>query len=93
MMSVFKSCPSFSASTELALSVLTAPPTRGIYDIAYLRSIPNIVLMAPKDEAELQRMLVTGINYTKGPIAVRYPRGNGVRCPADGRGLGAAAHW
>lgn len=53
------------------------PTHQGMYDIAYLRCIPNIVLMAPKDEAELQRMLVTGIEYTKGPIAMRYPRGNG----------------
>jgi 1-deoxy-D-xylulose-5-phosphate synthase len=40
-----------------------------------------MVLMAPKDEAELQRMIVTGINYTDGPIAMRYPRGNGVGAP------------
>ena len=57
------------------------PTHQGMYDIAYLRSIPNMVLMAPKDEAELQRMMVTGINYTAGPIAVRYPRGNGVGAP------------
>jgi 1-deoxy-D-xylulose-5-phosphate synthase len=54
------------------------PTHQGMYDIAYLRSIPNMVLMAPKDEAELQRMIVTGIEHTDGPIAVRYPRGNGV---------------
>ncbi|MCC5615580.1 1-deoxy-D-xylulose-5-phosphate synthase [Nostoc sp. CHAB 5836] len=53
------------------------PTHQGMYDIAYLRCIPNIVLMAPKDEAELQRMLVTGIEYTKGAIAMRYPRGSG----------------
>ncbi|MEM6837561.1 MAG: 1-deoxy-D-xylulose-5-phosphate synthase [Cyanobacteria bacterium P01_C01_bin.120] len=57
------------------------PTHQGMYDIAYLRLIPNIVLMAPKDEAELQRMIVTGINYTDGPIAVRYPRGSGVGAP------------
>ncbi|MBD1824192.1 1-deoxy-D-xylulose-5-phosphate synthase [Cyanobacteria bacterium FACHB-DQ100] len=57
------------------------PTHQGMYDIAYLRSIPNIVLMAPKDEAELQRMLVTGINHTSGPIAMRYPRGNGYGVP------------
>ena len=57
------------------------PTHQGMYDIAYLRSIPNMVLMAPKDEAELRRMIVTGINYTDGPIAVRYPRGNGVGAP------------
>lgn len=57
------------------------PTHQGMYDIAYLRCIPNMVIMAPKDEAELQRMLVTGINYTDGPIAMRYPRGNGIGVP------------
>lgn len=57
------------------------PTHQGMYDIAYLRCIPNIVIMAPKDEAELQQMVVTGINYTDGPIAVRYPRGTGVGVP------------
>lgn len=57
------------------------PTHQGLYDIAYLRCIPNIVLMAPKDEAELQRMLVTGINYTDGAIAMRYPRGSGYGVP------------
>ena len=57
------------------------PTHQGMYDIAYLRCIPNLVLMAPKDEAELQRMLVTGINHTGGAIAMRYPRGNGYGAP------------
>jgi 1-deoxy-D-xylulose-5-phosphate synthase len=57
------------------------PTHQGLYDIAYLRCIPNMVLMAPKDEAELQRMLVTGINYTEGAIALRYPRGSGHGAP------------
>jgi len=57
------------------------PTHQGMYDIAYLRCLPNIVMMAPKDEAELQRMVVTGINYTDGPIAMRYPRGNGYGVP------------
>jgi 1-deoxy-D-xylulose-5-phosphate synthase len=57
------------------------PTHQGMYDIAYLRCIPNMVLMAPKDEGELQQMLVTGINYTDGPIAMRYPRGNGYGVP------------
>jgi 1-deoxy-D-xylulose-5-phosphate synthase len=54
------------------------PTHQGMYDIAYLRCIPNIVLMAPKDEAEMQRMIATGINYTKSAIAMRFPRGSGV---------------
>ncbi|MCS6960100.1 MAG: 1-deoxy-D-xylulose-5-phosphate synthase [Pseudanabaenaceae cyanobacterium SKYGB_i_bin29] len=53
------------------------PTHQGMYDIAYLRCIPNMVLMAPKDEAELQSMVVTGLNHN-GPIAMRYPRGNGI---------------
>ncbi len=57
------------------------PTHQGMYDIAYLRCIPNMVLMAPKDEAELQRMLATGIHHTEGPIAMRYPRGNGYGAP------------
>ncbi|PSB05725.1 1-deoxy-D-xylulose-5-phosphate synthase [filamentous cyanobacterium CCP2] len=57
------------------------PTHQGMYDISYLRCIPNMVLMAPKDEGELQRMLVTGVEYTDGPIAMRYPRGNGYGVP------------
>lgn len=57
------------------------PTHQGMYDIAYLRCIPNIVIMAPKDEAELQRMVVTGVNYQDGAIAMRYPRGSGVGAP------------
>ena len=57
------------------------PTHQGMYDIAYLRCIPNMVVMAPKDEAELQRMIVTGVNYTDGAIAMRYPRGNGYGVP------------
>ena len=52
------------------------PTHQGQYDISYMRSIPNFVLMAPKDEAELQRMLITSINHN-GPTALRIPRGSG----------------
>ncbi|MEO1146416.1 MAG: 1-deoxy-D-xylulose-5-phosphate synthase [Cyanobacteria bacterium J06638_22] len=57
------------------------PTHQGLYDIAYLRCMPNMVLMAPKDEAEFQRMIVTGVDYTDGPIAMRYPRGSGYGVP------------
>jgi len=57
------------------------PTHQGMYDIAYLRCIPNLVIMAPKDEAELQRMVVTGVEYADGAIAMRYPRGNGQGVP------------
>jgi 1-deoxy-D-xylulose-5-phosphate synthase len=56
------------------------PTHQGMYDIAYLRCIPNMVLMAPKDEAEMQQMMVTGIQHN-GPIAMRYPRANGHGVP------------
>ncbi|MDY6804166.1 MAG: 1-deoxy-D-xylulose-5-phosphate synthase [Cyanobacteriota bacterium] len=57
------------------------PTHQGMYDIAYLRCIPNMTIMAPKDEGELQRMVVTGINHTEGAIAMRYPRGSGYGVP------------
>ncbi|MEG3924644.1 1-deoxy-D-xylulose-5-phosphate synthase [Microcoleus sp. D3_18a_C4] len=57
------------------------PTHQGMYDISFLRCLPNMTIMAPKDEAELQRMVVTGINHTSGPIAMRYPRGNGYGVP------------
>jgi 1-deoxy-D-xylulose-5-phosphate synthase len=53
------------------------PTHHGLYDLAYLRCLPNIVLMAPKDENELRRMLMTAI-YCGHPAALRYPRGNGL---------------
>ncbi len=55
----------------------------GIFDISYLRLMPNIVLMMPKDENELQHMLYTALKYERGPIAVRYPRDEGVGVPMD----------
>jgi 1-deoxy-D-xylulose-5-phosphate synthase len=55
---------------------------QGLYDLAYLRALPNIVVMAPKDENELQHMLRTAVEYP-GPAAIRYPRGSGVGVPMD----------
>ncbi len=52
------------------------PTHNGLFDYSYLRSMPNMTIMAPKDENELARMLVTAINHN-GPIAIRYPRGSG----------------
>jgi 1-deoxy-D-xylulose-5-phosphate synthase len=51
---------------------------QGVYDIAFLRHVPNMVLMMPKDENELRDMMYTGLAYNDGPIAVRYPRINGL---------------
>ncbi|MCB0743200.1 MAG: 1-deoxy-D-xylulose-5-phosphate synthase, partial [Ignavibacteriae bacterium] len=52
------------------------PTHHGTFDLSYLRYIPGIVLMAPKDEAELRNMVYTAIQYKNGPIAIRYPRGS-----------------
>jgi 1-deoxy-D-xylulose-5-phosphate synthase len=49
---------------------------QGVYDLAFLRSIPNMTIMMPKDEQELRDMLRTAVSYNDGPIAVRYPRIN-----------------
>ena len=54
------------------------PTHHGVFDLAYLRSIPNLVVMAPKDENELQHAVKTALEYQDGPIAFRYPRGTGV---------------
>jgi 1-deoxy-D-xylulose-5-phosphate synthase len=56
---------------------------QGVYDIAYLRHIPNMVLMMPKDENELRNMLKTAVDYDNGPIAVRYPRISGTGVAFD----------
>src|SRR3954463_4649002 len=57
------------------------PTHHGAFDVAYLRCLPNIVLMAPRDEAMLARMLRTALTYDDGPIALRYPRGEGLGVP------------
>jgi 1-deoxy-D-xylulose-5-phosphate synthase len=53
------------------------PTHHGLFDIGYLRHIPNMVHMQPKDEEEFVDMLWTMVNYHQGPIAIRYPRGAG----------------
>jgi 1-deoxy-D-xylulose-5-phosphate synthase len=53
------------------------PTHHGLFDFSFLRSLPNMVVMAPKDENELRRMVKTAVEYEKGPIAFRYPRGIG----------------
>jgi 1-deoxy-D-xylulose-5-phosphate synthase len=57
------------------------PTHHGMFDIAYLRCLPNIVLMAPRDEAMLVHLLHTALLYDDGPIALRYPRGEGTGVP------------
>jgi 1-deoxy-D-xylulose-5-phosphate synthase len=65
------------------------PTHHGAVDIAYLRCLPNIVLMAPRDEAMLVHMLRTALSYDDGPIALRYPRGEGtgVALPREGQAI------
>lgn len=48
----------------------------GAFDLSYLRSVPNISIMAPADAQELRQMLYTALNYREGPVAIRYPRGS-----------------
>lgn len=56
---------------------------QGVFDITFLRPMPNLVIMMPKDENEGQHMVNTAIQYNEGPIAMRYPRGNGLGVPMD----------
>ncbi len=59
------------------------PSHHGAFDLSYLRHIPNMTLMAPKDEAELRHMLATALDHP-GPVALRYPRGVGVGASLEG---------
>lgn len=56
---------------------------QGVYDIAFMRHIPNMVLMMPKDENELRHMMFTALEYNDGPIAYRYPRISGLGVDLD----------
>jgi 1-deoxy-D-xylulose-5-phosphate synthase len=57
------------------------PTHHGVFDIAYLRPLPNITLMAPRDEAMLVHMLRTALLHEDGPVALRYPRGAAIGVP------------
>jgi len=58
------------------------PTHHGIYDLSYLRFLPNIIIMAPKDENEMRHMLRTGLE-SQHPVAIRYPRGNALGVKRD----------
>jgi len=60
------------------------PTHQGLFDLSYLRSLPNMVIMAPKDENEFQHMLKTATEIN-GPVAIRYPRGRGAGVELDSR--------
>jgi 1-deoxy-D-xylulose-5-phosphate synthase len=66
------------------------PTHHGAFDIAYLRCLPNMVLMAPRDEAMLVNMLRTALEYDDGPIALRYPRGEGMGVELPGQAKAVA---
>jgi 1-deoxy-D-xylulose-5-phosphate synthase len=57
------------------------PTHHGVFDLGYLRMVPGMVIMAPKDESELRDMLYTAVMTKSGPVALRYPRGNGLGVP------------
>jgi 1-deoxy-D-xylulose-5-phosphate synthase len=59
------------------------PTHHGAFDLSYLRLIPNLVIMAPADENELRHMVKTMVDYERGPIAVRFPRGEGIGVQMD----------
>jgi len=61
------------------------PTHHGAFDVSYFRCLPNVVLMAPRDEAMLARMLRTALAHDEGPIALRYPRGAAVGVPVPER--------
>ncbi|HHG90477.1 MAG TPA: 1-deoxy-D-xylulose-5-phosphate synthase [Devosia sp.] len=66
------------------------PTHAGSYDTAYLGAVPNMVLMAAGDEAELKHMVATAIAHDEGPIALRYPRGEGLGVDMPERGTALA---
>lgn len=55
------------------------PTHHGAFDLAYFRSVPNMVIAAPKDETELRHMMLTAKNYRQGPFSIRFPRGRGCK--------------
>jgi len=60
------------------------PTHHGVFDFTYLRMVPNMVVMAPRDEDQLRHMLATGMARTDGPSALRYPRGSGLGVDCSG---------
>jgi len=56
------------------------PTHHGVFDISYIRNMPNIVSLAPRDEEELNNMFSWAMSYDKGPVAIRYPRGASYFC-------------
>ena len=61
------------------------PTHHGAFDLSYLRMIPGMIVMTPRDEIELQNMLLTALHHDAGPIAIRFPRGAVAAVEDDGR--------
>ncbi|CAB4346468.1 unannotated protein [freshwater metagenome] len=76
-----QSLPVIFAMDRAGLVGDDGPTHHGVFDIAYMRPLPNMTLMAPRDEAQLVHMLHTAIAHEAGPVALRYPRGEGVGTP------------
>jgi len=60
------------------------PTHHGVFDLTFLRMVPDMVVMAPRDEDQLRHMLATATAHRDGPSALRYPRGSGLGVPMDG---------
>ncbi|MFP4013417.1 MAG: 1-deoxy-D-xylulose-5-phosphate synthase [Chitinispirillaceae bacterium] len=60
------------------------PTHHGMFDLSFLRTVPDAVIMAPRDEKELRDMMYTATEYSGGPVFIRYPRGGGPGTPFDG---------
>jgi 1-deoxy-D-xylulose-5-phosphate synthase len=59
------------------------PTHHGVFDLSFLRTVPGAVIMAPRNEAELRDMIFTAVEYTSGPVFIRYPRGSGTGISLD----------
>lgn len=81
--------PVIFAMDRAGLVGADGPTHHGAFDLSYLRLIPNMTIMVPKDEQELRDMLFTATEFRKGPVAVRYPRGAGVGVPLAASGFKA----
>lgn len=75
--------PVFFAMDRAGLVGADGATHQGAFDLTYLRAVPNVVIMAPKDENELQHMIKTCVEHKAGPTALRYPRGEVVGVPMD----------
>ncbi len=79
--------PVIFAMDRAGLVGADGPTHHGAFDLSYLRLIPNMTIMVPKDEQELRDMLYTATSQVSGPIAIRYPRGTGIGVPLADEGF------